>query len=80
MSQNPSSNEKDTNRICWQGDVDLEIMLRWHASAYFCTLLGCYGHVSQNNVDDGDSHVPNMELEGNGAQNIYDDAFDIAYL
>jgi hypothetical protein len=31
-------------------------------------------------VDDGDSHDADMELEGNGVQDIYEDAFVIAYL
>jgi hypothetical protein len=26
---------------CWHGDVDLEIVPRWHASTYMYTLLGC---------------------------------------
>jgi len=48
--------------------------------AYFCTLLGCFGDVPQTSVDDGDSHDVDMELEGNGVQDIYEDAFVIAYL
>jgi hypothetical protein len=31
-------------------------------------------------VDDGDPHDVHMELEGNGALDIYDDALVIAYL
>jgi hypothetical protein len=31
-------------------------------------------------MDDGDSHDVDMELKGNGALNIYDDALVIAYL
>jgi hypothetical protein len=31
-------------------------------------------------VDDGDPHDVDMELEGNGALDIYDDALVIAYL
>jgi hypothetical protein len=53
---------------------------RWHASAYLCTLLGCYGDVPQTSVDDGDPHDVDMESEGNGALYIYDDALVIAYL
>jgi len=60
--------------------VDLEIVLRWHAFAYFCTLLGCFGDLYQTSVDDGDSQDADMEVEGNGAWDIYDDAFVIAYL
>ncbi len=39
-------------------------------------LWGC----TSNYVDDGDLHDVDMELENNGALNIYDDAPIIAYL
>jgi hypothetical protein len=42
---NPSSNEEDTIRVHCHGDVDLEVIPRWHASTYLCTLLGCFGYV-----------------------------------
>ncbi len=71
---------KRYHRACWHGDVDLEVVPRWHASAYLCTLLGCFGDVPHTSVDDGDPHDVDMELEGNGALNIYDDALVIAYL
>jgi hypothetical protein len=45
LSWNPSSNEKDTTWAHWHGDVDLEVIPRWHASTYLCTLLGCFGDV-----------------------------------
>jgi hypothetical protein len=72
--------EENTIKARWHGDVDLEVVPRWHAFAYLCTLLGCYGDVPQTNVDDGDPHDVDMELEGNGALDIYDDALVIAYL
>jgi hypothetical protein len=60
--------------------MDLEAILGWHASTYFCTFLGCSGYVLQTSVDDGDPHDVDMESKGNGALDIYDDAFVIAYL
>jgi hypothetical protein len=45
LSQNPSSNEADTTRVHWHGDVDLKAIPRWHAYVYICTLLGCYRDV-----------------------------------
>jgi hypothetical protein len=42
--------------------------------------LGCYGDVFRIDVDDGDPHDVDMESEGNGALDIYDDALVIAYL
>jgi hypothetical protein len=80
LNQNPSSNEEDTIRAHWHGDVDLEAIPRWDASIYLCTLLGCFKDVLQTSVDDGDPHDVDMELEGNGALDIYDDALVIAYL
>ncbi len=80
MNRNPSSNEEDNTKACWHGDVDLEAIPRWHASTYLCTLLGCYGDVPHTSMDDGDLHDVDMELKGNGALDIYDDAPIIAYL
>jgi hypothetical protein len=60
--------------------VDLEAVPRWHAFAYFYILLGCFGDILQINMDDGDLHDVDMELEGNGALDIYDDMPIIAYL
>jgi len=60
--------------------VNLEAILRWHAFKYLCTLLGCHGDVPQTSVDDGDPHDVAMELEGNGALDIYDDVPIITYL
>jgi hypothetical protein len=45
LSWNPSSNKEDTFGAHWHGDVDLETIPRWHASAYLCNLLGCFGDV-----------------------------------
>ncbi len=45
LNQNPSSNKEDTIKARWHGDVDLEVVPRWHASTYYCTLLGCFGDV-----------------------------------
>ncbi len=62
LSWNPSSNEEDTTRVRWHGDVDLEAIPRWHAFAYqVCTLLGCSRDVLQISVDDGDPHDVDME-------------------
>ncbi len=50
LSRNPSSNEEDTIGAHWHGDVDLEAVPGWHASAYLCTLLGCFGDVPQTDL------------------------------
>ncbi len=42
--------------------------------------MGCHGDVPQTSVDDGDPHDVAMELEGNGALDIYDDVPIITYL
>jgi hypothetical protein len=65
---------------CWHGDVDLQVVPRWHASTHMCTLLGCFKDIFKISVGVGDSHDADMELEGNGPLDIYDDAPIIAYL
>jgi hypothetical protein len=80
LSRNQSSNKEGTIGVHWHGDVDLEVVLGWHSFTYLCTLLGCYGDVLRIDVDDGDPHDVDMESEGNGALDIYDDALVIAYL
>jgi len=60
--------------------VDFEAILRWHVFAYLYTLLGCYGDVLHTKMDDGDLHDVDMELNDNGALDIYDDALIITYL
>jgi hypothetical protein len=39
LNQNPSSSKEDTTKARWHGDVDLEVVPRWHAYAYMCTIL-----------------------------------------
>jgi hypothetical protein len=80
LSWNPNSNEEDTTSVPRHGDVDLKAISGWHASAYLCTLLECSKDVPQTSTDDGDPHDVDMELEGNGVLDIYDDAFVITYL
>ncbi len=80
MSQYPSSNEEDTTGACWHGDVDLEMVPRWHAYAYLCNLLGCSKDVPQTSEDDGDPHDVDTESKGNSALYTYDDAPIISYL
>jgi len=60
--------------------VDLDVVSEWHAFTYLCTLLGCSWEVSQISMDDEDPHDVDMESKCNGALDIYDDTFVIAYL
>jgi hypothetical protein len=51
--------------------------------ACFCIPLHyirCYGDILQTGVNDEDLHDVDMELEGNDALDIYDDAHAIEYL
>ncbi len=80
MSWSPSSNEEDTIGVWLHNDMDLEVILRWYAFAYLCTLLGCFQVVPQVKPRSGDSQQKDIELEGNGALEIHDDSFVIAYL
>jgi hypothetical protein len=75
-----SFNEEDPTGARWHGEVDLEVVPRWHASAYMCTLLGYFGDVLQGNTDSGNSYNDNDELEGNGTLDIHLNLLDMAYL
>jgi hypothetical protein len=63
----------------WHGDVDLEVIPKWHFLAH-CTLLGCSGDVPQARLGNGDSQEEHTEPKGNGALNIHHDSPIIAYL
>ncbi len=79
--QNPSFNEEHTIGAHQHNDVDLEAILRWHALSYLCIILGCYGDVYQiTNMGNEDSHNANMQLQGDGAFDIHEDAPTIAHL
>ncbi len=80
LSHNPSSSEEDTTSARWHGEVDLEAMLRWHAFAYLCTLLGCYRDVPQGNMGGGNSQSNDDEPKGNNALNVHLYLLVIAYL
>ncbi len=41
LSLDPSSSKEDTIKAQWHGDMDLEVLPRWHTFAYLCILLGC---------------------------------------
>ncbi len=60
LNQTLSSNEENTIGAQWNGEVDLEVVLRWHASAYLCALLGCFGTL-QMDMNMGHSHDVDIE-------------------
>jgi hypothetical protein len=69
----------DTTRAYWHGDMDLETIPSWHASAYLRTLLGCLGtHFKLKWV----TKVPMMDIEskGVGVLDIHENAHVLAYL
>jgi hypothetical protein len=49
LSRNPCTNQEDDTGTSWHGEVDEEMVLGWHASAFLC-LLGVdssmEGHVT----------------------------------
>ncbi len=58
----------------------MEVISGWHAFAYLCILLGCYGDVPQGNMGNGNSHNDDDEPKGNGALHIYLNLPIMAYL
>ncbi len=57
----------------------MEVVLKWHASAYLFALLGCFGTL-QMDTSMGHSHDADIEPNGDDALNVHDDAHVIAYL
>ncbi len=56
LSPNPSPNEKDIIGVHYHGDVNLEIILRWYAFAYLCTLFWCFRDTLQIDMNTMDSY------------------------
>ncbi len=61
LSWNSSFNEKDTMGACWHGDVNFKAIIGWHAFAYVCSLLGCFGVVPQINMNAKVFHDASIE-------------------
>ncbi len=80
LNWNPSSNEEDTTKAQWHGDMDLEAISRRHVSTHMCILLGCSKDVPQARLGSGDYQKEDIKLEDNGGLDIHDDSFIIAYL
>jgi hypothetical protein len=80
LNQNPSFSEKDTIVAEWHGKVNLEVVSRWHAFTYLCTLLECSRDVPQGNTSGGNSHNDDDEPENNNALDIHLDLPIMAYL
>ncbi len=80
LNRNSSYSEEDSTGAKWHGEVDLEVMLGWHAFAYLCTLLGCFGDVPKGNMGGGNSQSNDDEPEGNNALDIHLYLLVMAYL
>ncbi len=75
-----NANDKDTTKVNYHGDVDLEVVPRWHASRYLCVLLGHSKDVFHNNVGNENFCDLDIELKGDGDFDMYENACVIAYL
>ncbi len=58
----------------------MDVILGWHTSTYLSILLGRSKDVFHNNMGNKDSHDLEIELEGDGVLDIYENALVIAYL
>ncbi len=58
----------------------MEAILGWHTSTYLSILLGRSKDVFHSNMGNEDSHDLEIELEGDGVLDIYENALVIAYL
>jgi len=58
----------------------LEAILGWHTSTYLSILLGRFKDVFHNKMGNENSHDLEIEHEGDGVLDIYENALVIAYL
>jgi hypothetical protein len=56
------------------------VVLSWHASTYFCILLGYFGDVLQTKMVNNDCHDVDMELKDINALDIHKDVLVFTYL
>ncbi len=56
------------------------MLIGWHAFAYLCTMLGCFGDEPQIEMNMEHYHSMDIEPKGDGALNIHDDTHVIKYL
>ncbi|CAK9857269.1 unnamed protein product [Sphagnum jensenii] len=74
LSRNPCTNQEDNTGARWHGEVDEEMLPRWHASAFLC-LLGVdssmEGHVTSYSSQRVDGQSLDHEV-GDGSTNHHD--------
>jgi hypothetical protein len=56
LSQKPNPNEEDIIGVHYHGDVNLEIIMRWCAFTYLCTLFWCFRDAIQIDMSTMDSY------------------------
>jgi hypothetical protein len=85
LSQNPCTSQEDDTGVRWHSEVDEEMVLGWHASAFLC-LLGVdsniEGHVTSyyNQRVDGHSSNPKVGDGSIGHHDVHDDILVLEFL
>jgi hypothetical protein len=85
LSWNPCTSQEDDTRTRWHGEVDEEMVLGWHASAFLC-LLGVdssmEGHVTSysNQKVNGQSSDPEVGDGSTDHHDVHDDILVLEFL
>jgi hypothetical protein len=85
LSQNPCTSQEDDTGARWHGEVDEEMVLGWHASAFLCLLVvdsNMEGHVTSysNQRVNGQSSDPEVGDGSTGHHDVQDDTLVLEFL
>jgi hypothetical protein len=85
LSRNPCTSQEDDIRARWHGEVDEEMVLGWHASAFLCLLgvdFSMEGHVTFyfSQKVDGQSSNPKVGDGSTGHHDVHDDTLVLEFL
>jgi hypothetical protein len=82
LNRNPCTSQEDDTKARWHGEVDEEMVLSWHASAFLCLLgvnFSMEGHVTSYSSQKVDGQSSNPEV-GDGSIGHHDAHDDILVL
>jgi hypothetical protein len=85
LSWNPCTGQEDNTGARWHGEVDEEMVLGWHASAFLCLLgvdFSMEDHMTSyfNQRVDGQSSDPEVGDGSIGHHDVHDDTLVLEFL
>ncbi len=85
LGRNPCTSQEDDIGVRWHGEVDEEMVLGWHASAFFCLLgvdFNMEGYVTfySSQKVNGESSDPEVGDGNTGHHDVHDDTLVLEFL